>query len=643
MWMYHGVYSIMMAETNIKAVLFLSEVGHVSRAQEYIAEHPGLIREGYVLVALDLMVELELARRGIPYSSGRAYRTRDAKALTLAEEWVTALFKDERWSPLSYRGVSLLRVYFFSLQTYLTPLLYYIDIVTNTLAQYPSATRCIVFPPPPSAPAAGDDFIAQEKDVLVDAVRAVALHSGTEVVVPGGIPNLGARTRSASFAYKRALFAACIAVLNTLVALVRPPKRITVLASDYWRHLAPVLSHLWGAEVLLFGRTEAFEAGFKNIFTHRMRFVHSDSFTSRISAQRTEARVLFEREWHSLQESGVVGDARFKGISISPFFIKVLNACIADTLTKTLGTIDNMHALLAYYKPDIVLLRISTSPNQPHFPVLAQVARAQGIPSLEMQHGLGYYGPGSLDLRHFAEYTGVYGALTAREMKQVGDVYTTPVVVGSPRFDVYTSGQRASKERDASGAVSVVLIAPPLSHFGMMDTYDVEEYFQVTASALKKIKNASVVIKLRPGSGGAPIYEHTIARAFAGVSHQVVSEEPLADVYKKADIVVSGYSTAALEALLCGKPLIYFGLSPGEQMMGLHHFSLYAQQQAMRIATTKEQLEAALAELAADPQKRAELKRGAEAFMKDQYLFDGKSGERAAALIKSLAEGKRPR
>lgn len=623
-----------------RTVLFLSEPGHISRAEKFIAEHPDIKTEGYMLVTLDSTVEWELGRKRAHYFSARKYRTHDANPLTLSEEWVTALFKDTRWQAFSYRGVALLRVYFFSLQTYLTPLLYYIDIATNVLTRHPSVTRCVVFPPLRSAPPAGDDFIPQEADVLIDAVREVVTQKGKELVVPGGIPNFGARNGSTVFAYKRALFSVCISVLNFLVALVRPPKRITVLVSDYWRNLAPLLPHLNETEVLLLGRMEAFEAGCKNIFTYRMRFLHSDSFVSRDTAQRKETRLLFEREWRSLQESDVVREAQFKGISISPAFSKVINACVTNALTKTLDTIDNMHALLASCKPDVVLLRISTSPNQAHFPVLAQVARAQGIPSIEIQHGLGYYGPGSIDLRHLAEYTGVYGALTAREMKQVGDTYTTPVSIGSPRFDIYASMPHGgSEERNVAGTVSVVVIAP-LSHLGILDVYDVEEYFQTIGSVLKKIKNATTTIKLRSGLLRMSFYERTIASAFAGVPHRIVIDEPLAEVYAKADIVISGYSTAALEALLCGKPLIYFALSPGEQMMGPHHFSLYAEHQAMRIAITKEQLETALAELAVDSQKRAELEKGAKAFMKEHYLFDGKSGERAAALIESLAKEK---
>ena len=624
-------------EKNKGTVLFLSEIGHVSRAEKFIAEHSDPNSEEYLLVALDIDIELELARKGMSYSSGREYRTHDSNSLILSEKWVTALFKDTRWQFFSYREVSFLHVYFFSLQTYLTPLLYYIDVVTNILARHPSLTRCIVFPPLRSAPPAGDDFIPQETDVLVDAVREVATQRGKEVVVPGGIPNLGARPGSTVFAYKRAFFSFCVTILNTLVALVRPPKRITILASDYWKNLAPILPHLRGAEVLLLGRMEAFEAGLKNILTYRMRFLHSESFISRDPTQHKDTRLLFEHEWRSLQESGAVHSMQFKGISLNPLFNKALNTCIMNALGKTLDIVDSMHALLAFYKPNIVLLRISTSPNQAHFPVLAQVARARGIPSIEIQHGLGYYGPGSLDLRHLAEYTGVYGTLTAREMKDVGDDHTTPVIIGSPRFDMYPPRPSTVTERDAEGTVSVVVIAP-LPHLGILDTYDAEEYFKAIGSALKKIKNVSAIVKLRSGSVRISFYKHIIANALAGVPHTIVSDEPLVEVYKKADIVISGYSTAALEALLCGKPLIYFGPSPGEQMMGLHHFSLYAEHHAMRIAVTQKHLEVALEELAVNSQKRAELEDGAKAFIKEQYLFDGHASKHAAALITALAE-----
>ena len=90
-------------EIHTRTVLFLSELGHVSRVEKFIAEHPDLNTEGYMLVALDSTVEWELARKGIPYSSARKYRTHDASPLVLSEEWVTALFKDTRWQVFSYR------------------------------------------------------------------------------------------------------------------------------------------------------------------------------------------------------------------------------------------------------------------------------------------------------------------------------------------------------------------------------------------------------------------------------------------------------------------------------------------------------------------------------------------------------------
>ena len=104
--------------------------------------------------------------------------------------------------------------------------------------------------------------------------------------------------------------------------------------------------------------------------------------------------------------------------------------------------------------------------------------------------------------------------------------------------------------------------------------------------------------------------------------------------------MVSHYSTTTLEALQCGKPVIYFGVSPGFERMAEYHLTLYGQKGALIIAKTREELARSMHTLAKNPKARGEMSRTASVFLGKEYAFDGKASERAAALIISLAAAK---
>ena len=367
-----------------------------------------------------------------------------------------------------------------------------------------------------------------------------------------------------------------------------------------------------------------------------MRFVHMDSYASGAFSERDTALKKIIDTWQSIKNDSAMPAFLFRGFSLQPLMVKALDTVVADVVSHVLKDIDDTYQLLARVKPDVVELR-STMSGQTHFVILARVAREMGIPSLEMQHGIEYYGPGSMDRRHSAEHMGVYGSITQRELQTAEDSITTHVV-GSPRFDVYASIAETDRAKpDVSRAgLTVLCIAPPIKP-GTIDTYDIEEYFSAIATAARGSENVSVVVKLRAGYSRQSFYETAISRAFEGVPYAIAQFEPLAEVFSRADIVVSHYSTTTLEALQCGKPLIYFGVSPGFELMAEYHLAPYVQNGALVISKTIEELKCSMHTLAKDPKAREHMSRAATVFLEKEYAFDGKASERAAALITSLA------
>lgn len=615
----------------MSTIVFIYELGHMELLYSFLSSERDT--SSCVVVALDAEVEHVLTERGVAFESGGVYRSNDAQPMLKAEEWTEKLLGDARWSFFTYRGVSFPMLYFHPLQSYLLNLLYYADLVANANAAHPAAERLVVFPSQTGGPAMGSSLVAHQITAVLDAVRLIGEQSGKEVIVVGAKADVRAQSRPLLFTIKRTCFGVALSVLNVLVHLLQRPRTIHILASDFWKNLVPYIQNL-DTEVVLLDRTEVFAVGFRNIWKYRMRFIHLDE--SRSNSERAAMQEHYAREREVLEQESDPGVYQFRGYSFWPLLQGALGTLIENASEHALAEVDSAYTLLATLKPDIVLLR-STISTQRHFFILAAVARACSVPSLEMQHGLEYYGPGSVDARHSAEYMGVYGPLTAREMQAAGDKQVHPVVVGSPRFDVYASAHAPRIAPAPNTRVSVLCIAPP-AFPGLLSTYDGLDYFEAVASAVRHTPNLSVLIKIRPGVLPGDFVYSAIATIFKGLPYTIAQREPLWDLYPNADIVVTHYSTTALEALMSRKPLVYLGLSPAQRVMGEKQFGPYVAAGIMRVARSREELLSVIQELATDPALREQMGEKSVDFIDREYAFDGHASERATELIRTLVK-----
>jgi len=626
---------------NERNIILLSEVGHVHALARFLKEHTALEREGFALIPLSIEVEYALTEKGMTFDSGGSRRTREPLTMTLSEEWASSILESKRWEFFTYRGVSLSRLHFLSLQWYLSYVIYYADIVANVVAAYAHATRIVFFYLLVREPSRGSTLVGLQIRSLVDVVECLARESGRETIVVAPSSLSVVPMRSLSFTLKRALFGIGIAALNALIRFARRPKRIRILASDYWRNLESCVSHLDSAEIFLIDRKEAFNAGLLNIWKYRMHFLHIDACASRSTSEREEAHTRISKEFESLQRNAELPACKLHGFSLEPLVSRALALIVKDVLTNTLKQIDDAHAMIERIKPHIVLLR-ATSSTQTHFVVLAQVARVHGVPSLEVQHGLQYQGPGSFTRRHSAQFMGVYGPFTQKEMRAAGDTFSIPIIIGSPRFDIFASMlQTRDKDTPPKKEVTFLCIANSVDLGTDADTYAYWEYFSAIADAVRNTPNVRIIIKLRQGSVNSDAFVRKMsANIFSDIPYTIVQNEPIAELYFDADVVISHYSTVIIEAIQCKKPVVFLALSPVEKFMGLHHFRTYVESNAIRMSTSKEDLARVLQELVAHPEVRTMLAEQGMAFLKREYSFDGHASERMGKLIRMLASGK---
>ena len=636
-----------MPETqNEKNIFFLHELEHIDACARFLDEHPQVREEGYLIVPLGLEIEYALTEKGIPFRSGREYRPQDNSRFRLSREWAER-FDGEEWKWFQYRGVELSQIFFFSIRRYVLYLLYYATILDNLLTRHSTARRLVVFPSSHSLQTVPSKkthhirqqpLLRQELVALVACARLIGAQHGVEIVVPQAtVSAKRIRFDRFVFALKRTFLEWGIDVYNIVIGFLRPRSTPRILASDNWRNIEPIMGQLPQGELLLFDRTEALKARLKNIWRSRIRLFNFNSFSIRDRENvRAETERSFVEQWHDIRNN-TFPEYSSGNFSLRPLLLEAFEEIFTNLVPQILRDIDGAHALLKKLSPDIVFLRLTAS-EQTHFYILSVVARTFGIPSLELQHGLEYLGPGSTSDRHSAEHIAVYGQVVQDEFVALGFPREKIHVVGSPRFDGYAKEvSGAIHARSKKKGISVLCVGSFVGVESFQDEYDLEDYYATIARALEKIPNSSVVIKLRAGPARESFYRTAIDIIFARVPHTIAMHESLPELFASTDVVVSYYSTFILEALQCSKPTIVFSVHSLEQKMQRFHFTKYAEAGGLLIAYTQEDLEKAFRSLAPNTTLHDRLTERAKNVLAQFHLLDGGASERVVALVEQLS------
>ncbi len=619
-------------------LVLLYELGHVEALLDFWRAHPEE-RVRTLVVPFDPTIEVALAKHSVEFVSGRRYLPQDTSRFMLAEEWSAALLEGKAWEWFTYRGVTLAPVFFLSLQLYITELLYYGVGIGRTLAAHPELKRLKTFASLQGMPLRGKPLVRKQIGAVVACAQAVAAQRGiaTEVL---GEWLLDSSTEPFVQRLQRMVLELAIRTVNALVGALRPPGRVRVLASDYWRSVGPIMARLPQGELMLYDRGEALQARFTNIWRYRMRFYNAESFSIRLRrSERAGAHQAFTKQWEQVR--GQLPRFLHDGFAANDLIAGAIDEIITDLTPGALELVDGVYALIERLKPQVVFVRTSMG-AQAHFVVLPLVARALGIPSLELQHGIEYVGPG-FSSRRVAEYIAVYGQRMQDSLLTYSHHSREQLpIVGSPRFDQYLAARTNTPRRRDSRLEVVCTTSNPDTPWAGYDRYDMEQYFVSIAKAVGQVPGAHVTIKLRSGQSRDPWYGEVIAKAFASVPHTIAEHESLEDLFASADIVISYYSTAVLEAMLCRKPVIVFSMQAIEQEIIRASLEPYAAAGGLLTAYTEGELAAAFKKLAGDESLRAELSEHAEGVLAQFNLFDGKASQHIVELVERLSKKQTP-
>ena len=376
----------------MKNAILVFETGQLEMLAGFLkdAQHD----DGHCVVALGADVEFLLEKQAVPFLSARSLRrTGHKEILSLAQRVMCGMCEDPLIDFFEYRGISIAKIYTLAFQSYVATFLYYADIIASLFEDHPDLIKITVLPPSGiRALDASSPFPALKVGIVAAAAQLISKQRGAEFLAIEHVPTrrrFHAVIYRSLFLLKRRLFEGALFFINYFVISAQRPKKIRILASDYWGNLSGFLAHLPDGEMVLLDRMESLNAGLGSILRHRMRFMHVESYvTADVRATAAARAAGFMSSWKRAQgKSKTLAQSSFRGYALGPVLNEVFSGIVSIGGPHAVAYIEGAYQMFDRLQPDIVIVRASVS-AQPHFSIVCMVARLHGIPSLEVQHGL---------------------------------------------------------------------------------------------------------------------------------------------------------------------------------------------------------------------------------------------------------------
>lgn len=601
----------------------------------YDETQASLATPGTRVACMNFWLERELKARGVTPVSLGDYPLDDKRAgeiTTAVRDAARKWYRLPAMQFFEHKGIPLGEAFEPMIDIYLTRLAYWRSSLERVLDAAPEVTELVIPYSEASVMATAGSLASFETHAVVDAARSLAAERGLAFRSIGNAPHPPIR-----HLYPRSrLQEAAVALYNFFIGLA-PRRSLKVFASEYWRNIAPFIERMDDVELVLMERSEFRTIPWKQLWKHRIRFMHPRAISRGAYRATTEAVVeRFRDAWLTARET--LKDWKgWESANVSWAVVEpALDYLVWTYAERLVADIEGLEYILARERPDRVLLRASVGSSQPHFFLAARVARRLGIPSVELQHAGAAIDPSSVHSRLEADYLASYGPYEGGWCERNGYAPERVVSIGSPRFDrcitertkAYAHGQHLLQEAGLDGTRPVLLVAVREDGTGFkIDSYTLADFFRTVARVQVRMPELQIVFKFRSGKQAQAqraFVRELLPRAVC------MAREDLFSLICASTIVMCGNSTVLYEALLGERPLVLY---PWYEYYALYARYTHMYTPAAPIVKDDDELPAVIGRVLKDKKYRQELVTRGREFLKG-YSFDGKSAERMAALLR---------
>ncbi len=300
-----------------------------------------------------------------------------------------------------------------------------------------------------------------------------------------------------------------------------------------------------------------------------------------------------------------------------------------ETFLDAAGYVEAVRALLLALRPSLLVVMNDLR-------VLGRAAvltaRVQGVPTLHLQHGI--MADWLLWQKVHSDRIAVWGEENRRALVEAGVAPGRIAVTGNPAFDRLAQGVEPERMERVRRSLRLEAGRPLLLVTTQNDSFAASRrQIEAVVVAAREFPALQIVVKLHPADAFAP-YQR-LQRELAGVDLHLTQHSDLAALLALSDLLVTRFSTTALEAMLQGKPVIVLNFSGQPDPLP------YVERGAALGVRDPSALPGAIRAVLEDEPTRRRLREGMARFVRDYaYRLDGRAGERVLALMEEMMEAR---
>jgi glycosyltransferase involved in cell wall biosynthesis len=294
------------------------------------------------------------------------------------------------------------------------------------------------------------------------------------------------------------------------------------------------------------------------------------------------------------------------------------------TITKIRTYTDIYFDLTEKIQPDVLILLNEVSLSER---LAGLVAKQMCIPSVCIQHGV-YIGYVYRELA--TDKVIVWGEAPKKFWKKIGCAPERIISVGALAHERWAS----LKEKNAKTGEGPCILALGQNPAAFISLETHRKTIDAIFRAIQALPQYHFIVKPHPGEDIKP-YQAALQELQLPSNVELVTSGAVENAILRSDLVVTVFSTAGLEAMLLGKPVIVLNLSQEPSM------APYVA--AAELVESAEILPQAIREIIEDPLRRQSLISAGRQYA-DAYFgkMDGQSVTRAVQVIKQITEENSP-
>ncbi|MCH7873048.1 MAG: hypothetical protein IID33_15235, partial [Planctomycetes bacterium] len=304
------------------------------------------------------------------------------------------------------------------------------------------------------------------------------------------------------------------------------------------------------------------------------------------------------------------------GIPFWPLIRPKFRTLFSNDIPLTVAHLTAAEEIIESVQPDLLLAGLCEASTDAAY---ALAAGAAGVPSLGLQHGTIL--KGHADSVAFAtDEFAVWGRSARRTLARDSDV-----IVGNADFE---ERYATSPARTSVASVEIDPARPVCLYLGAVgwavndvDRYAEENLFATVFDLRKAMPDVQLIMRLHAGEATELLREMARER---GVDAIIDPNASLQELLELSDVVVSQTTTAGLEAMIAGKPVIYLNIHCERDWLP------YAECGAAVGVYEADQLAPAVKRVLSDATLREELARKARPLIAEQV--DGLTGDSARRM-----------